>query len=302
MTARDTPARLGRGLAALLGEAAGSPARAASASEAAIAGPAAGVRDLPVDLLDPGPFQPRRRMDPAALDELTDSVRRQGILQPLLVRPHPSQPARYQIIAGERRWRAAQQAALATVPVLLRALDDRDATAAALVENLQRQDLDAVEEAEGYRRLLDEFAMTQDALAQSVGKSRSHVANTLRLLNLPATVLGEVRNGALSPGHARALLAHPAPEKAALAVIAGQLSVRQTEALVQRATAPPRPPKARDPDAEAVARDLSSRLGLNVEVTMGPRGGHVRILWRSFDQLDGVIRLLRGGSDQTDEV
>ncbi|MBV9653443.1 MAG: ParB/RepB/Spo0J family partition protein [Acetobacteraceae bacterium] len=282
---RDTPPRLGRGLAALLGEIGPSAAAATP-----------GIRDLPLAALEPGPFQPRGRMEPGSLAELTESIRASGVLQPLLARPHPTAAERFQIVAGERRWRAAQAAGLHDIPALVRPLGDAEAMAAALVENLQRSDLNAIEEAEGYRRLLDECGMTHDRLAQTLGKSRSHISNTLRLLNLPPTVQGEVRSGGLSAGHARALLAHPDPARAALAVIAGNLSVRQTEAMAGGADArserPGRPP--RDADTEALARELTARLGLRVDIQSDGKAGTVRIRFRSLDQLDGLLLLLNG--------
>ena len=285
MSPRDSVPRLGRGLAALLGDVPGATDHGDG-----------GVRSLPVESLEPGPYQPRQTPDADSLKELADSVRARGILQPLLARPHPRHPGRYQIVAGERRWRAAQLAGLHDIPVLVRPLLDAEALAAALVENLQRQDLNAVEEAEGYRRLIDEFAMTQEALGDAVGKSRSHVANTLRLLNLPPTVLGEVRNGALSAGHAWALLAHPQPEKAALAVIARGLNVRQTEALAAReGTRPPDPAGDRGeraPETVALERMLSERLGLKVDVNFDGKSGALRIYYRSLEQLDGLVTLL----------
>jgi ParB family chromosome partitioning protein len=232
--------------------------------------------------------------------ELADSIRANGILQPLLVRPHPDRPEHYQIIAGERRWRAAQQAGLHVVPALVRALADAEAMAAALVENLQRQDLNAIEEAEGYHRLVEEFGLTQERLAEAVGKSRSHVANTLRLRQLPDMVRSEVLKGALSPGHARALLSHPDPIKAAAAVIARGLNVRQTEALVAgrptttNATTNPR--TAKDPETIALERDLTERLGLKVEILFDGKGGTLRVQYRSLDQLDGLVTLLMQGA------
>ncbi|MDA8249464.1 MAG: ParB/RepB/Spo0J family partition protein [Rhodospirillales bacterium] len=280
MSAKSPP-RLGRGLAALLGEAA-----APSSADAA------GIRSVPIESLEPGPYQPRRPIDPATLDELVASIRSHGILQPLLARPHPAMPGRYQLIAGERRWRAAQAAGLHEVPVLVRPLADAEAMAAALVENLQRQDLDAIEEAEGYRRLVDEFGLSQEALGQAVGKSRSHIANTLRLLQLPPRVQAELRTGGLTAGHARALLAHPDPEKAALQVIARGLNVRQTEALAARREPVPAATSARDPDTAALEKSLSARLGLQVTVAAEGAGGTLRIRYRSLDQLDGLITLL----------
>jgi ParB family chromosome partitioning protein len=288
MTAKDSRPRLGRGLAALLGDGPDTP-------------PPAGVTSIAIDQLEPSPFQPRGEIDPEALTDLVASVRARGILQPLLARPAPDSPDRYQIIAGERRWRAAQAANLHSVPVLVRTLTDAEAMSAALVENLQRQDLNAVEEAEGYRRLLDEFGMTQDVLAEAVGKSRSHVTNTLRLLNLPRTVQAELKKGALTAGHARALLAHPEPEKAALQVIARGLNVRQTEALANARDQRRSPgqesggTRAKDPETVALERDLSERLGLKIEITFDGKGGLVRIHYRSLEQLDGIITLLNPG-------
>jgi ParB family chromosome partitioning protein len=289
MNARDVGPRLGRGLAALLGEAASDAPPAA----------AAGIRAIPVELLEPSPFQPRGPMDQAALAELTSSIRARGILQPLLARPHPTTQGHFQIIAGERRWRAAQAAGLHEVPTLVRTLSDIDAMAAALVENLQREDLNAIEEAEGYRRLIAEFGMTQEALGEAVGKSRSHIANTMRLLNLPASVQGELKKGTITAGHARALLAHPEPEKAALAVISRGLSVRQTEAMSsgrapkgEAGSSAPSRARETDPETQALARDLSERLGLRIEIGFDGAGGTVRIHYRTLDQLDGLITLL----------
>ena len=276
--------RLGRGLAALMGD--------APSPEAADAHTPA--RTLPIDKLEPGPFQPRTSFHADTLAELVDSIRTRGILQPLLARPHPKQPGKFQIIAGERRWRAAQQAGLHDVPVLIRDLPDNEAMAASLVENLQRQDLNPIEEGEGFRRLIEEFGLTQEQLGAAVGKSRSHVANAMRLLQLPPSVRVDVQNGKLSAGHARALLAHPDPEDAAKQVIARGLNVRQTEAL---ATAKPIEPGARaekikDPETEALERELSGHLGLSVAIAFDGKGGVVTIKYKSLDQLDGVVALL----------
>jgi ParB family chromosome partitioning protein len=234
-------------------------------------------------------------MPQEALAELANSIRAQGILQPLLARPHPTNGGRYQIIAGERRWRAAQQAGLHDIPVLVRQLADNDAMAAALVENLQRQDLNPIEEAEGYKRLMEEFGLTQEQLGTAVGKSRSHIANAIRLLQLPPSIRTDVQAGKLSAGHARALLAHPDPEAAAKLVVAKGLNVRQTEALASAGTSEPRdrvPARAQDPETEALERDLSARLGLTVNISFDGKGGAVRIQYRSLDQLDGLIALL----------
>ena len=280
--------RLGRGLAALMGDAPDMPGEAA---------PPAPVRSLPVGHLEPGPFQPRTSFNPESLTELVASIQARGILQPLLARPHPTQPKHYQIIAGERRWRAAQQAGLHDVPVLVRDLSDADAMAASLVENLQRQDLNPIEEGEGFRRLVEEFGLTQEQLGAAVGKSRSHVANIMRLLKLPASVRASVQDGRLSAGHARALLAHHDPEAAAKAVLARGLSVRQTEALCTNKEGGSRAARERveDPETEALQRDLSERLGLSVQIAFDGRGGAVTIRYRSLDQLDGLIALLNPG-------
>jgi ParB family transcriptional regulator, chromosome partitioning protein len=280
-TRPHTP-RLGRGLAALLGESEASSEQRGS------------TQAVSLDLLEPGPFQPRRDMAPEAMEDLVASIRAHGVLQPILVRPQPGNPGHYEIIAGERRWRAAQQAGLHEIPVLLRDLTNAEAMGAALVENLQRQDLNAIEEAEGYQRLVEEFGLTQEQLGAAVGKSRSHIANVLRLLTLPSSVRRDVEQGRLSAGHARALLGHALPEAAAREVIERGLNVRQTEALVHRGERSPqrRAAAPRDADTAAVERELSERLGLKVELVPQGRGGSIRIFYKDFEQLDGVIALL----------
>ncbi|GBR03830.1 ParB/RepB/Spo0J family partition protein [Asaia siamensis] len=289
MSKKPAP-RLGRGLAALLGDQAIDMPRAQSPSHESAPNPSM----LGVDLLAPGPFQPRVDMDEGRLNELADSIRSRGVLQPILVRPDPDQKGRYQIIAGERRWRASQRAGLHEVPVHVRLLDDADAMAAALVENLQRADLNAIEEAEGLQRLLTDYALTQEELAGAVGKSRPHIGNILRLLNLPEAVRQKVRDGMLSAGHARALLAHPDPCAAADIVIARGLNVRQTEALARQA------PKAeqevikapRDNELVRLERDLATKLGLKVKIEFNGKGGSLRLDYRSLDQFDTLMRLL----------
>jgi ParB family chromosome partitioning protein len=285
MSVRDAGPRLGRGLAALLGE--DTPAQAKDVS----------VQLIPLDILSPGPFQPRHQVDPTELAALADSIREQGVLQPILARADAAIPGHYQIIAGERRWRAAQQAGLHEIPALVRVLTDSTAMAAALVENLQREDLNPMDEGEGYRRLIEEFALTQERVAESVGKSRSHIANTMRLLKLPATVQAELRKGALSAGHARALLTHPDPARAALAVISQGLNVRQTEALAARRSASepsstPKAPRIEDPDIQRLEQDLQDRLGLAVSIKARGRGGVVQFVYKGPDQLDGLLALL----------
>ncbi len=283
MAARDPIPRLGRGLAFLLGD-----------EQPTDQKPDSVQRRIDVRSLEPNPFQPRGPIDADSLAELAASIRAQGVLQPLLVRPAADEPARFQIVAGERRWRAARLAGLSEVPCLVRTLSDAQTSAAALVENLQRDDLNAIEEAEGFRRLQSEFGMTQDSLAHAIGKSRSHVANTVRLLNLPDAVQHEVRCGSLSAGHARALLAHPEPARAALSVIARGLNVRQTEAMITAAQHPPASAVGRDDaDSRALERQLTERLGLVVTVSSRGKGGRLSVHYSDLDQLGGVIRLLQ---------
>ncbi len=289
---KEQPRRLGRGLAALLGDAA-APSTVT----------AAGVQSLAVDLLEPSPFQPRRQMDEGALAELSASIGQRGVLQPLLVRPKPGQEGRYQIIAGERRWRAAQKVPLHEVPVLVRALSDTDAMAAGLVENLQREDLNPVEEAQGYERLLNEFEMTQETLGEAIGKSRAHIGNMLRLLKLPDKVLEMVRTGELSFGHARAIMSHMSPTLVAREIIKKGLSVRQTEKYLETAgrsinpkilTKIPREHQRVDSDLEAVKQQLIDRLGLHVSVTFNGTKGTIIIKYDNLDQLDSLLALLNG--------
>ena len=288
MAKKDSSPRLGRGLAALLGDQAPQLARATRAN----AQPQQ-YSSLPVDVLAPSPFQPRQDMNPERLSELADSIRSRGVLQPLLVRPDPEKAGHYQIIAGERRWRASQLAGLHSVPVHIRELDDTDAMAAALVENLQRADLNPIEEAEGLQRLVTDYTLTQEELAGAVGKSRPHITNTMRLLNLPPEVRTHVRNGELTAGHARALLTHPDPVAAAKIVIARGLNVRQTEALTSGKAAQTPAKKARDAEILQIENDLSSRLGLKVHISYnGKKGGSLKIDYTSLEQFESVMRLL----------
>ncbi len=279
--AREPPARLGRGLATLLGDSATQPA-----------GPGESIRFVALDVLEPGPFQPRGSIDKDALEELAASIRSRGILQPLLARPHPASRGRFQILAGERRWRAAALAGLHEVPTLVRDVTDPDALAVGLVENLQRQDLNAIEEAEGYHRLIEEFGLTQDQLANAVGKSRAHIGNTLRLLSVPPRIKAALLAGTVTAGHARALLTHPDPERALAAVIANGLSVRATEALAAERRAE-RTPRPRDPDLVALEHELSAALGLRIEIAGMVDRGTVRIAYGSAEQLEGVLQKLR---------
>jgi len=287
MSAKEVGPRLGRGLAALLGEA----AVRTDPQEP-------GGRGIPTDLLEPNPYQPRAKIRAESLDELIQSIRTHGVLQPLLLRPHPTSTGRYQIIAGERRWRAAQAAGLHEIPALVRDLSDTDTAAAALVENLLREGLDPIEEAEGFARLIREFKHTQEALSDIVGKSRSHVANTLRLLSLPPGIQILVRAGQLTAGHARALVGHPAADVLAQRVIADGLSVRQTEALAAKTDKPAAStqpePATKNPDIAALEHSLTEQLGMRVEISFTGKGGTIHIHYRDLDQLDGLLVRLEG--------
>ena len=286
MNGDDKGRRLGRGLSALLGE-------EPSAASAALTPPTAGARNVPIEQLRPNPFQPRKSFDPDELAGLAQSLRKNGMLQPILVRPAPHDPTGYEIVAGERRWRAAQQAQLHDVPVVSRALSHSEALEISLVENLQRQDLNALEEADAFRRLLEEFDYTQEQLAQGLGKSRSHIANMIRLLGLPDEVKQALEAGSISAGHARALLGASDPLAVLKVVLARGLTVRATEALVK--TPPSR--RARRPEKDADTRALEARLSttLGLEVALDRRrngAGDLRIRYQSLDQLDEVCRRL----------
>jgi len=279
---------LGRGLAALLGE------DEAVAEDGGT--PARSAQTLPVELIEPGRFQPRRIFDEDELTALALSIREKGLLQPILVRPHAHDYGRYEIIAGERRWRAAQKAGMHEIPALVRPLSDRDALEVALVENIQREDLSPLEEAEGYQRLLEEFDHTQEALAQVLGRSRSHIANMIRLLSLPAPVKKMVDDGSLSAGHARAILSVADPADLARQIVRRQLSVRQTERLVQATRERPRPRKtapAKSTDVLALERELGAALGLKIEINDRNGNGTVQIEYRTLAQLDDIIRRLK---------
>ncbi len=276
---------LGRGLAALFGE-----------TETDETADSAAQRRVPIELIRPGALQPRRRFAEAELDALAQSIREKGVLQPLLVRPIAEEDAAFELVAGERRWRAAQRVGLHEVPVIVRALTDSDALEIALVENLQREDLSPLEEAEAYCRLTSEFGRTQAALAEAVGKSRSHVANTIRLLSLPAAVRSRLDQGELTAGHARALLAAADPAALADEVVRRGLNVRATERLVQRrARQPQQRQRGRDADTLALERDLGVHLGLRVSFEPKARGGALILHYTSLDQLDRVLGLLRAG-------
>jgi len=286
---------LGRGLAALFGE---------ESEDYASLDKVRSTKSVPIERLHPGRFQPRHRFDEAAVNALAESVKAQGILQPILVRRDPDRPNEFEIVAGERRWRAAQIAKLHEVPVIIRDLTDAESLELAIVENVQRQDLTPLEEAEGYRRLIDDFQHTQEDLARTLGKSRSHIANTLRLLSLPQGVKLLLDEGQLTAGHARTLIGCDDAEGLAKQMINRGLNVRQAERLVQhaKAAAPgagPRkaakgadaePPK--DTDTLALERDLTALLGLKVSIKFQGTGGSLTIHYRTLEQLDDVLHRL----------
>ena len=254
---------------------------------------------LPVEQLTPNPDQPRRSFAPEALQELAESLRNRGMLQPLIVRPHPSDDGLYQIVAGERRWRAAQIAQLHEVPVIVRELTDTEVLEVAIVENIQRADLNAIEEAASYRQLMDRFGHTQEKLAEALNKSRSHIANLLRLLNLPEQVQIWLKEGKLTAGHARALITAPNAVELARKIIEKGLSVREVEDLVRKQSEPaqPRPSRSKAPEKDADTRvlegDLSAQLKMQVSINhRGTEGGQLVITYRDLDQLDRLCQLL----------
>jgi ParB family chromosome partitioning protein len=283
---------LGRGLSSLLGEA---------SREQPIAGDAvrsSGIQMIPVAQISPNPDQPRRHFDEAALDELAESLAVRGLIQPIVVRPLGR--GWYQIVAGERRWRAAQKARLHEVPTIVRQLNDAETLELAIIENVQRQDLNAIEEAEAYQRLAREYGHKQEALAKIVGKSRSHVANLLRLLDLPESVRAALADGSLSMGHARALIGAADPAALAAEVIRRKLSVRETEELARGGKAKKAgavaaaPAAGEDADIAMLERQLRDQLGLKVGIAFGPKGGSVTINYATLDQLDMVCQRLSG--------
>lgn len=278
--------RLGRGLAALIGD---------DTTEDAVIQDVRSLRHMPIELIHGSPNNPRKHFGDAELEELAKSIRDKGLLQPIVVRQRPD--GEFEIVAGERRWRASQRAGIHEVPVLIRDLSDGEALEVALIENIQRSDLNPLEEARAYGLLIEQFSYTQQQLADSVGKSRSHVSNTLRLLTLPDSVRSQIESGALTAGHARALIATDSPAKLADQIIKLGLSVRDTETMAREAAnAPnPRPRKPeKDADTRALESDLTSSLGLRVEINhKGPSGGTLAITYTSLEQLDEVCRRLK---------
>lgn len=308
MSAVKKQKALGRGLDALLGDTPKSRKTEGDDAAKGDAGPRA-KSILPIEFLKPNPNQPRREFAEDAIVELALSIKSRGVLQPILVRPAGANS--YEIVAGERRWRAAQKAKLHDVPVIIRELTDEEAAEIALIENVQRVDLNPVEEARAYQRLIDAHKRTQEDIAKAVGKSRSHVANTLRLLALPALALAALTKGEITAGHARAILSAPEPEKILKAVLAGGLSVRDTERLAEaaRSDKPGGKPSAgktisdtkqtspakKDADTRALEADLAAALGLEVVIEHRQSGsGLVAVRYLNLDQLDDICRRLMG--------
>lgn len=284
--------RLGRGLAALIGDI-DRPVEQRSA-------PIPSERSIPIEFVTRNPRNPRRMFSEVELEDLAQSIKEHGVVQPIVVRPAPGNPDHYELIAGERRWRASQRAGVATIPVIIRDVDDRVALEIAIIENVQRADLNAIEEAAGYQQLIDSYEYTQNDLAQVIGKSRSHVANTLRLLKLPQRVQDFISDGALSAGHARTLITAENPVALAERVVNEGMSVRQVEALVQaqlRGEAEQKPgktgPVEKDADTKALEKLLSDVTGMKVEINHRERGGDVKIRYSSLEQLDEICRRLQ---------
>ncbi|MDP2801426.1 MAG: ParB/RepB/Spo0J family partition protein [Phreatobacter sp.] len=283
--------RLGRGLAALIGDV---------GEETAAVDRIRATRKVPISFIRPNPRNPRRMFREEDLQELADSIRERGIIQPIVVRTVAGAVDAYEIVAGERRWRAAQRAELHEVPIHLVEVGDREALELAIIENVQRADLNPLEEALGYNELIEQFGYSQTDLAKIIGKSRSHVANTLRLMKLPENVQGMLREGQLTAGHARALLAVDDPGKVASQIIDQGLNVRQVEALTQEQSEKAgRPPKQRerlekDADTRALEKTLSDALGMIVSIDHRGSGGELRVRYRSLEQLEDICRRLQG--------
>ena len=284
---------LGRGLSALMSDVA--------AEEKTPTAPKRPDLVVPIEQVQPNPDQPRRTFDPAALDELAASIAEKGVIQPLIVRKAPGKKDGYEIVAGERRWRAAQMAKLHEIPVILRDYTDTEVLEIAIIENIQRADLNPVDEATGYQQLMDRFGHTQDQMAKALGKSRSHIANLLRLLKLPAEVQGYLVSGQLSAGHARALVGHDMALQLAREVIQRKLSVRETEALAKKGPAikkrsVPGAPVPKDPDTVQLENELTATLGMKVTIdhAAGGEGGKLVLSYKSLDQLDDLLRALSG--------
>lgn len=291
---------LGRGLSALMADIE-TPGITTAAPDRDLA-LQRGFRRVPIDQIHPNPDQPRRRFAETAMEELAASIREKGVIQPLIVRPDPKRPDDFQIVAGERRWRAAQLAQLHDLPVVIREFSDTEVLEIAIIENIQRADLNAMEEAAGYRQLIDRFGHSQDKLAQALGKSRSHIANMMRLLALPEEIQDSVRGGQLSAGHARALLTATDPIGLARKTIANGWSVRDVEKLAKPGNTSPKNTRRRtgptkDADTAALESDLSAAIGMPVSIRYDPASGEgsVSIKYKDLQALDDIVRLLGGG-------
>jgi ParB family chromosome partitioning protein len=286
--------RLGRGLASLIGDVGGEAAH--------VDRPSRTPRRVPIEFLKANPRNPRRTFSDAELDELSASIKQHGVIQPIVVRPVKGAQDRFEIIAGERRWRASQRAGLHDVPIVTVDVNDSDALEIAIIENVQRADLNAMEEAQGYHALAAEFKRSQEDIAKIVGKSRSHVANMMRLTKLPEQVQAYIAEGKLSAGHARALIGVPDAAAAAKRIVEEGLNVRQTEALAHDEGVPERKPQkaragavAKEPDTIALEKRVSDVLGLKVSVDHRNPGGTVQIKYKDLDQLDEILRRLEAG-------
>ena len=290
MTTKRPVSGLGRGLSALIDESARAPTDEAPTESRG------GVREVEVGRIRPNPNQPRLLFGEESIDELADSIAERGVLQPILLRPHGDDG--YEIIAGERRWRAAQRARLHTIPAIIRDVDDAATAEIALIENIQREDLNAIEEADGYRQLIEQHGHSQDDIGRLVHKSRSHVANLLRLLDLPQFVRDALVSGDISMGHARAVATSPDPEALAREIIAKGLSVRQAEARARKEKKPPSElqltERRGDPDLEALERQVGDMLGIRVKVAHNGATGTVTLHYNSLDQLDMICQRLSG--------
>jgi ParB family chromosome partitioning protein len=295
--------RLGRGLASLIGDHPQQTSHAGSGMASKPLPSHGEQRMVPMDRITPSPFNPRKHFDSTELDELAGSIREKGLVQPIILRPLGSGGHHYEIVAGERRWRAAQRASMHLIPAIIRSLSDQEALELAIIENVQRTDLNVLEEAAGYRELIDRFGYTQDELGQIIGKSRSHLANTLRLLKLPDSVQTMVRGGELSAGHARALVGREDAEAIAKHVVQTGMNVREVEALVQDKrdgkTNAPRavtPTLQKDADTRAAEREMADALGLAVEIAPGKgEAGEIIIRYRTLDQFETVRTKLVAG-------
>lgn len=305
MTSTDKNRRLGRGLSALLGEVETEDYAGPDGGDAPASAPRSrdGVRTLPIELIRPNPDQPRKTITESELEALSESIAEKGVVQPILVRPIKGEGEAYEIVAGERRWRAAQKARLHDIPALVRELTDKETLEIGIVENVQRSDLNPVEEAHAYRQLIDRFGHTQDDVARAVSKSRSHVANMVRLLALPEAVLTSLASGEISTGHARAIATAPDPEALVRIIVEKGLSVRETERLARDAqtgkaadskTGMASKPGDKDADTRALESDVTARLGLSVDIRHGSKGGEIRVQYKTLEQLDDVCRRLSG--------